>query len=122
MYHRCRRCCRPWAGEVDLPWDNPWDKKLDMSSAKTVWSGLTTSSALHPGSDTARELFSRDPEVLRGLRELLDEEVRAAFGRLGGSLVNPTFIPASPQPRATTVTIEGARRVGEENIDEETTY
>ncbi len=105
-----------------MPWDHPWDKKLNLLSAKSVWSGLTTSSALHPGSETARELFSQDPEVLSGLRKLPNEEVWVAFGRLGGSLVNPSYIPASPWSGAATPTIESVRRNGEENIDEETTY
>jgi hypothetical protein len=109
-----------------MPWDNPWDKKLDLSSAKSIWSGLTTSSTLHPGSDTAKQLFSRDPEVLQGLRDLLDAEVRAAFGRLGGSLENPTYIPVPNQSGAATVTIESAnsaRKFSEnKNIDEETSY
>jgi len=109
-----------------MPWDNPWDKKLDLSSARSIWSGLTTSTTLHPGPDTAKQLFSRDPEVLQGLRELLDAEVRAAFGRLGGSLENPSYIPVSNQSGAATVTIESAssvRKFGEnKNIDEETSY
>ena len=117
IYHRCRRCCRPWAREADLPWGDPWEKKLDLSSPKSVWSGLTTSSRLNPPSTSARELFSRDPAILQGLRELLDVEVRAAFGRLGSSFENSTFVPAASHSGVTAVVINPSS--GDEIVREE---
>ena len=123
MYHRCRRCCRPWARAVDMPWTDPWAHRLDLSSPKSVWSGLTTSATLSQSPRSAHELFSRDPEVLRGLRDLLGNEVRAAFGRLSDSFENPSFIPVSANSSTAAVVIEpgsGKINVGaEENNSEE---
>ena len=107
LYHRCFHCCRPWARGADLPRGDPWRNRLDFSSPRSVWSGLTTSSTLGQNPQTARDLFSQDPETLLGLRELLDREVQAAFGRLGNSLVNPLYVAPSNSSGAAPVVVEG---------------
>jgi hypothetical protein len=120
VYHRCYRCCRPWARSTDLPRKDPWRNRLDLSSPRSIWSGLTTSSTLSQNPQSARDLFSRDPETLLGLRALLDEEVRAAFSRLGDSFENPSFVPPLQESGVTTVVVEnesGGRRNGDEEIN-----
>jgi hypothetical protein len=110
-YYRCRRRCRPWAGESDFFWEDP--DELDFSSVKSAWTGLTSSTRLNPPSKSFGELLLRDPDSLKSLRTLLDEEVRAAFARLGNSLENPCFGPTAPPASISGTTVV----VGEERID-----
>ena len=52
-----------------------------------------------------------------GLRELLDREVQAAFGRLSNSFENPTFIPSPSSYGAKAVNVDGDGRKETEDED-----
>ena len=50
-----------------------------------------------------------------GLRELLDREVQAAFGRLSNSFENPTFIPSPTSSGADAVDVERRKKAEDDD-------